>query len=107
MSPEPIRLNGIDGVTGKPLTEFLLADAAALARRDPPTDRRLRGWLKRLWQGLTRQLLAWPDSLHLDRVSEAGWGVVFAADTPPTVRAALEPLAEYRRRQTSPDRWKG
>jgi hypothetical protein len=106
MSGDRILLNGVNGATGRYLTELQLKEAAALARRQPPTDPKTVSWLRRIWDLLKRPFLVAPVGVNLDRPVQAGWGVVFAADTPPTVRDALEPLLAHRARRVPPDRCK-
>jgi Peptidase family C25 len=101
-----IRLNGIDGVTGRYLSEpFTESDAVALARSGP-MDQETGGWLRSVWNMLQRPFLGLPLGVDPTKVAQAGWAVVFAKDTPPAVREALAPLVKLRHRRVPPDRCK-
>lgn len=90
--------NGVNGTDGKRLFEESGEEVARLAC-GATWEPRLLEELRR-WHELGREA-------HLDtrfgidprRLQETGWGVVFAADTPPEVREALAPLLELRRAQ--------
>jgi hypothetical protein len=91
-----IHLNGIDGLTGQPLIGPLsAADAAALARLKPSTPWVVR-WLNRLGKLVTGKFLGLPSDVPPGDLSQTGWAVVFAADTPQPVREALRPLLAHR-----------
>jgi hypothetical protein len=98
MTGEPLRFNGIDGSTGRYLQEA--ASVEQLARRilDKRIHNTERGELQ------FRKLSDEPDfgvvfGCDPEILSEAGWGLVAAADTDPDVLAALTPLCELRRQQ--------
>ena len=106
MSDEIVYLNGIDGVTGNYLVAPMTAAEAVAAARGRPQDSGLVGWLSKVRDILLRPFLGLPLDVDPTDVSRAGWGVVFAADTPDPVRAALEPLIAHRRTQVDPKRLK-
>jgi hypothetical protein len=91
-----IHLNGIDGLTGQPLVEPLsLPEVAALAGLKPP-----QGWIARWWENLGKKLkgkyLGLPNDVPPGELAQTGWAVVFATDTPASIRAALQPLLSHR-----------
>src|SRR4051812_37793708 len=87
-----IHLNGIDGETGGYLAPPLpIAEAGTLAAGRPP-DAEAAGLLRRFWDALKRPFRGLPDDVEPTDPASAGWAVVFAADVPLEVRAALEPL---------------
>ena len=101
-----IYLNGIDGVTGNYLVQPMSpAEAGAIARGKPPATE-LKGWLKNIWEMMQRPFMGLPQDVDAPDVSRAGWGVVFAADTPAEVRDALQPLIAHRRSQVEASRCK-
>jgi hypothetical protein len=82
------------------------SDLAPLVRAERPPDSGVRNWLTRLWAVLQRPFLALPFDIDPKDVVQAGWAVVFDADTPPAVRDALAPLIAHRGRRVPPDRCK-
>jgi len=101
-----IYLNGIDGVTGQYLVSPMSAAEAVTAVRSRPQDSWLVSWLRRIRDVLLRPFVGLPLDVNPTDVSRAGWGVVFAAETPLGMRDALEPLIAHRRRHVPPDRCK-
>jgi hypothetical protein len=98
--------NGISGVTGDYLLPPLpLATAAALAKGEQ-SDPRITTWLHGLWQQLHTPSLGLPMDVDPDDVGQAGWAIVFHSDEAASVRSALDPLIEHRRRLVPPDRTK-
>lgn len=95
-----LHLNGIRGDTGLLLTPPLtLANAAGLAV-DRPRDTAGAGLLQRFWEALKRPFEGLPEDVDPTDPASAGWAVVFAADVPAEVRAAVEPLVAHRRDHT-------
>ena len=105
MSDELIYFNGVDGVTGQYLVPPLSLTEAAAKARGRPTDASLKGWFGRLRDSLLGHR-GLPFDIHPTDLARAGWGIVFAADTPAEVRSALEPLISHRGRQVPADRCK-
>jgi hypothetical protein len=106
MSEKLIYFNGIDGVTGNYLVPPMSAADAVVAARSNPQDAGLVGWLVRIRDVLLRPFLALPLDINPTDIARAGWGIVFAKDTPQVVRDALEPLIAHRRKRVPPDRCK-
>jgi hypothetical protein len=92
-------------VTGNYLVPPLSAADAAAAARGQVAEAGHGGWLRRLRDALLRRR-ALPFDVDPIDVARAGWGIVFAADTPSEVRGALEPLIAHRRRHVPPERCK-
>jgi Peptidase family C25 len=105
MSDEMIYLNGIDGVTGEYLVAPLTLPEAVAQARGRPTEGGLKGWFLRLRDSLLGHR-ALPFDIQPTDVARAGWGIVFAADTPAEVRSALEPLIAHRGSHVPADRCK-
>jgi hypothetical protein len=55
---------------------------------------------------MQRPFMGLPMDVDPTDVSQAGWGVVFAEGTPDSVREALQPLIDHRRKQVPSDRCK-
>jgi hypothetical protein len=107
MSDDLIYFNGINGATGKYLVPPRpVADIAGLARRDPPQAPEQVGLLKRIANMLRRPFLALPFDVDPRALSQTGWAVVFATNTPAEVRTALQPLIDHRHAMMPPDRRK-
>lgn len=94
--------NGIDGTTGgyqqPPMSAREVAAIARGAKPDAGLIRHLealRHWLARV----TRRHLGPQEGIDPRDLAQTGWGVVFARDTDPAVRAALGELLEHRRAQ--------
>ncbi|HEY5805710.1 MAG TPA: hypothetical protein VIT90_18695 [Lysobacter sp.] len=90
-------LNGIDGSTGSYLSALSLEQIARIARGEPvdaivSSDLRVRHEAAELTFGA-------PMGIDPQDLSQVGWGVVFAHDTPTEVIQALKPLLDLRRAQ--------
>ena len=98
-----IYLSGIDGDTGNYLVPPMsVDDAVAMARGNPVEDDS-----KTLVKSLSdRPLRGLPRGVEPTDLTQAGWGIVFATDTPAEVREALQPLIAHRRSQIDPSRCK-
>ena len=95
--------NGVNGLTG----EYLLPavsphELAATIRGEEYTSADAKR-LQHLDQQTSGDHLGLPFDIDPSDPARAGWGVVFAADATPEVRAALEPLIEHRRAQVGDD----
>lgn len=93
--------NGVNGATGDyllpPLRPATVSALARGERLDPVEARDLRA----RWEATSESFLGPVEGVDPLDLAAAGWGVVFAADTDPSVRRALRPLLEHRRRQAA------
>jgi len=91
-----VHLNGINALTGEPLVAPMsLDDAERQARGESAPG--WAGWLRKLAARLVSRPFALPAEVSdPNDLAQVGWGVVFAADTPAEVRAALRPLLDRR-----------
>jgi hypothetical protein len=101
-----ISVNGIDGTTGDYLIPPMRSAEAVVRARGKPQDSGTASWLVQIWEVLRRPFLGLPLGVDPTMVTQAGWAVVFAKDTPEDVRAALQPLLARRRACVPPDRYK-
>lgn len=90
--------NGINGATGEygvpPMSDEELAHF--LTQAAPPENQRE---LRHLSQRSGRRMLRAIEGVDPTRLDEAGWGVIFARNTDPEIREALEPLLDLRHSQ--------
>lgn len=99
---EPIVLNGINGATGEYYTPPFAAPAAAVfagARQDPDAVK----VLSRLAQQAGQAHLGLPFDVDPKDLKKAGWCVVFHQTEDDSVKKALDPLIEHRRKQIGND----
>ena len=103
--PQQIVANGISGVTGRyAMAPQSLQDLAQALKGTPggasaPGHVIERG--EKLHQRSFTRGLPWGVEPH--DVARAGWAIVFHDDEPATVRDAMKPLIEHRRRQVGVD----
>jgi hypothetical protein len=103
VADDPICLNGINPLTGEYLVPPLSAEAAARHAAGgpaPPAER--AGWFRRLAKAVAGRFYGLPADVDPTDLAQAGWGVVFAPDTPGPVRAGLAPLLDRRAAQAGP-----
>lgn len=94
MSAERFHANGIDGESGAYLLPELTAGDVARAARGEPADA-IAAELRRRRDAQAAHY-GLPDDSDPDDLGDAGWGIVFARDADPAVRAALAPLIAHR-----------
>lgn len=105
MQEELLTFNGVDGASGEYLLPAMAPQqlTALLTGRDVLTE--VKKWLLRFTTGSLRILrrgglfLAADEAIDHSDPAAAGWGVVFAADTPAAVKEALGELLQHRCRQ--------
>jgi hypothetical protein len=91
MSAERFHANGIDGASGSYLLPEITPAEIARAARGEPVDAAVRA------RALSLQAhYGLPDEADPDDLGDAGWGIVFAHDADPALRAALAPLIDHR-----------
>jgi hypothetical protein len=93
--------NGIDGTTGgyllPPLAIEQLSAIAQGEEIDEEQIRDLRWWHRRFTQAHLGPL----EGVDANSLAESGWGIIFAHDSDPAVREALNPLLTHRREQAT------
>jgi hypothetical protein len=99
VTAERLFLNGIDGVSGSyllpPLTPNDVVAAAQGELRDAEHVKELKHWLRRVREAT----LGPKEGIDPKDLAAAGWGVIFAHDADPAIRAALDDLLKLRKRQ--------
>ncbi|MCP4400017.1 MAG: hypothetical protein GY801_22260 [bacterium] len=99
MKGKKIYVNGIDGDTGNYLLRPMkYIEAGAFIKSSRQSDEEV-DFLRRTWA----LELALPLDVHAEKVTEAGWAIVFHRDEDEAVKKALEPLIEHRRKQINND----
>lgn len=98
---ELVYANGIDATTGGYLLPAMTMAEIAAAACDEPDDIDRLGALTKVTNALTTDHLGLPFDVDPLDPSQAGWGVVFAADEDPEVKAALAPLLAQRGEQVT------
>jgi hypothetical protein len=104
MSQADLCFNGIDGSTGSYLTPPLAsADVSALARGESFDPAHLAE-LRNRHQRDTEASFGPVEGVNPKDLASAGWGVLFAHDSPPGVRQALQLLLDHRKAQAARER---
>ncbi len=98
-----IYLNGINGITGEYLVAPMPVSAAAQMARGEVGDKNTLNWLASIWHKIRTPFLGLPLGVDPAEISQAGWGIVFAKDETPAVKAAFQTLIEHRRKQIGND----
>lgn len=90
--------NGVDGATGEYLFPPLsLREITEIAENGPAASIQVE--LAQRWARAREPHFAPIAGVDAEDLSQAGWGVVFAPDTPAAVKTALAPLLRRRRDQ--------
>src|SRR5687768_4693925 len=104
---QQIYFNGINGTTGSyytpPMTPRAMVRNVILGRPEAEAPEELHSLNLRKEYARGYWGLASGNPLKLD---EAGWGIIFPASAPPELRAALQPLIDWRREQVGDRRFR-
>ncbi len=101
-SGEALVCNGLNAATGSYLLPEIPTSVVSQLALGERLDTGEREELRARYLALTAGIDYRPiDNVALGDLSQAGWGVVFAHDAPPSTREALRPLLEHRRAQAS------
>jgi hypothetical protein len=99
MADELIYANGINGLTGEylvpPLPPAELAERAGQTPEDPERAQ----WLKQAWESISQPHFGLPFNVDPDKVTQAGWAIVFSVEEDADVKSKLAPLIEHRKQQ--------
>jgi hypothetical protein len=99
VTTEQLFFNGVDGASGSYLLPPLTPrDVVAAARGEPRDSERVKE-LKRWLAHVREPTLRPKEGVDPKDLAATGWGVIFAQNADPAVRAALGDLLELRRRQ--------
>jgi hypothetical protein len=101
MDNDSLVFNGIDAVTGGYLLPPLPASAITAAASGAPMDEKELNELKWWRQYRSEGHYGVIEGVDPKQLSQAGWGVIFAADADPAVREALSELLDWRRGQAT------
>ena len=103
-SSELLTFNGINGITGHYNVPQLPAEAIARAARGEKTDKQHLAELKRRQTRTSEAHFAVSEGVDPKKLSETGWGVIFAFGADPAIYEALAPLLQLREQQASASR---
>jgi hypothetical protein len=99
--PDLLVFNGVDGASGQylvpPMYPNDISDVARGIVVDESQARELRWWQQRSIEASFGP----KEGVDPLKLEEAGWGVIFAFEADPSIRAALAPLLEHRRRSAA------
>jgi hypothetical protein len=102
MSADTLMFNGINGASGDYLLPSMTAEQMSGIIRGEPQDleqlQELRMWYQRT---TTMEEYGPTEGIDPKNLAETGWGVIFAHDADPQIRAALGELLEHRREQAT------
>lgn len=101
---QPMYFNGINGESGDyeipPLSGRTLS--AIITKEEKPEN---LDELKAKYAAKSQAALGLGEGLNANKLEEAGWGVIFAADTDPQIIEALQPLLDLRKDQAGKDHY--
>lgn len=100
LEAELLVINGINGSTGDYLLPPMPLDSFyQRIKGDPVLKSGIRGRIRRLLAQLTEKHLGLPATVNPADPRQAGWGVVYHTAESESVKRAVQPLVEHRRRQ--------
>jgi hypothetical protein len=91
--------NGIIAASGEYLLPPMDAEVISKIARNEPLDEPHLLELRYFYRRATTVSFGPVAGVNPEKLDKAGWGVVFAHDTPPAVREALKPLLDRRQEQ--------
>ena len=95
----PLFFNGINADTGEYLLPPLSPEVISRIARGERVEPKLLAELKWRYQRSSKVTLGVKAGVDSDKLSEAGWGVIFAYNSSPAISDALAPLLEHRKMQ--------
>lgn len=110
MSPESVVFNGINGSTGRYLSEGMTTETVIEMAQGKRPDKKYVKELGDYLEVRGRQPAGVIAGVDPTDISQAGWGVIFAHDEDEAVKAALRELLDFRREQAGKyyrEYWKG
>ena len=105
MTDAKLVFNGIDGATGRYLFPSLAPQDVSKLAQDEKLDSQHQNELKNWHRRVTQATLGPKEGVDPKKLSEAGWGIIFAfddADKTPGILEALNPLLALRKKQAGP-----
>src|SRR5512144_3136557 len=96
MAESEFVFNGIDAATGSYLTPALTVEQVAQLAQGETLDADRIDELRARHDARTVQTMGVPWGMDAQDLGQTGWGVVFAHDANPELRAALAPLLKLR-----------
>ena len=99
MAENEFVFNGIDAATGSYLTPALTVEQVAQLAQGETLDADRIDELRARHDARTGQTMGVPWGMDAQDLGQTGWGVVFAHDANPELRAALAPLLKLRSEQ--------
>ncbi|MBU0608803.1 MAG: hypothetical protein KKI08_13025, partial [Armatimonadetes bacterium] len=99
MATDLLFFNGVDGASGDYLLPPLPPEAVSKLAQGEPLDEQHLGELKWFHEQRGLATMAVVEGVDPCNLAEAGWGVIFAHDADPALRAALAELLDHRQSQ--------
>jgi DNA/RNA endonuclease G (NUC1) len=101
MNTDPFTFNGIDATTGAYLTPALPPEDVVRLAQGVPLDPNHLAELRARHYRDTEKTFAPVAGVEVKDLASAGWGVVFAHNTPPSIKDSLRVLLDHRKAQAA------